>query len=132
MMFVDASAWTAMLLEEPEAETFRAKLAGGSMVLTSAIAGWKTVRAVARETGRNQIEAAARLGDLQSTFEARLVAIGQTEQVLALEAHARFGKGVHPAKLNMGDCFSYACAKVHGVPLLYKGGDFSLTDIEAA
>lgn len=131
-MFVDASAWTAMLLEEPEAEAFRTKLADAPAVLTSAIAGWETVRAVSRATTLGQIEAAGRLGDLQSTFDARLVPIAEAEQALALDAHARFGKGVHPAKLNMGDCFSYACAKAHGVPLLYKGGDFALTDIEAA
>lgn len=50
----------------------------------------------------------------------------------AIDAFARFGKGRHPAALNMGDCFAYACARVHRVPLLYKGDDFSLTDIERA
>jgi ribonuclease VapC len=44
----------------------------------------------------------------------------------------RFGKGRHPARLNMGDCFAYACARAHGVPLLFKGDDFGLTDIEVA
>jgi ribonuclease VapC len=48
----------------------------------------------------------------------------------ALEAHARFGKGTgHPARLNMGDCFAYAMAKQHRVPLLYKGEDFAHTDL---
>jgi len=52
---------------------------------------------------------------------------------LALEAHARFGKGTgHPAKLNMGDCFSYAVAITLGCPLLFKGRDFSRTDIPPA
>jgi ribonuclease VapC len=131
-MFVDASAWTAILLAEAESEVFMAKLADAALVLTSAIAGWETVRAVARATSRSQYEAADRLYSLQRSAGARLVPLGQAEQALALEAHARFGKGVHPARLNMGDCFAYACAKAHGVPLLYKGGDFSLTDIEAA
>lgn len=131
-MFVAASAWAAMLLEEPEAEALRVKLANAAVVLTSAIAGWETVRAVSRTTGHDQSEAAERLDDLQQTFGTLLVPIGGSEQDLALQAHARFGKGVHPAKLNMGDCFAYACARVHGVPLLYKGEDFALTDIEAA
>ena len=49
---------------------------------------------------------------------------------LALEAHLRFGKGSgHPARLNMGDCFAYAMAKQHGVPLLYKGDGFAQTDV---
>ena len=131
-MFVDASAWTAMLLEEPEAEAFRVKLADASVVLTSAVAAWETVRAVSRATGRALSEAAERFETLRVTFGASFVALNDFEYIEALDAHARFGKGVHPARLNMGDCFSYACAKVHGVPLLYKGEDFSLTDIEAA
>jgi ribonuclease VapC len=48
---------------------------------------------------------------------------------LAIEAFARFGRSNHPARLNMGDCFSYACARHLGVALLFKGEDFSQTDI---
>jgi ribonuclease VapC len=51
---------------------------------------------------------------------------------LAFDAYRRFGKGSHPAKLNMGDCAAYALAKSRGWPLLYKGEDFALTDIERA
>jgi ribonuclease VapC len=51
---------------------------------------------------------------------------------LAFEAYRRFGKGRHPAKLNMGDCAAYALAKARGWPLLFKGDDFSQTDIERA
>ncbi|TAJ33989.1 MAG: hypothetical protein EPO59_03255 [Bosea sp. (in: a-proteobacteria)] len=51
---------------------------------------------------------------------------------LAFEAYARYGKGRHPARLNMGDCAAYALAKAQGWPLLYKGADFSETDIERA
>jgi ribonuclease VapC len=50
----------------------------------------------------------------------------------ALDAHERFGKGRHKAALNMGDCFAYACARVHNVPLLFKGDDFVHTDIAVA
>lgn len=50
---------------------------------------------------------------------------------MARTAFSRFGKGRHPAGLNYGDCFSYALAKTLGEPLLYKGGDFSLTDVAA-
>lgn len=60
-----------------------------------------------------------------------IVTIGKAEQRLALDAYARFGKGQHPAKLNMGDCFAYACARANGLPLLFKGNDFGQTDIEA-
>jgi ribonuclease VapC len=50
----------------------------------------------------------------------------------ALDAFERFGKGRHPAALNLGDCFAYACARLAGAPLLYKGDDFPQTDIETA
>jgi ribonuclease VapC len=131
-MFVDASAWTAILLREPEREAFMAKLADAKAVATSALAGWETVRAVARETGKGLTEAARLLDGLQRSVGTQLVMIGEAEQAGAIDAHARFGKGVHPAELNMGDCFAYACARTNGVPLLYKGGDFALTDIEPA
>lgn len=131
-MFVDASAWVAIILREPERERLRIALADAEVILTSPMAIWETVRAVTRE-GRDPVEVVStRLRALLASFGARVVEIGALEGQLAIDAHARFGKGVHPARLNMGDCFSYACAKVHGVPLLYTGEDFSLTDIEAA
>ena len=55
--------------------------------------------------------------------------IGKPEYDLGLEAYAHYGKGRHPAKLNMGDCFAYACAKSHKAKLLFKGDDFTKTDI---
>ena len=131
-MFVDASAWTAIILNEPEREKLRLALADAGVVLTSSIANWETVRALARETADGILETSARLAAFQASVGVRFVDIGVAEGVLALEAHARFGKGVHPAKLNMGDCFAYACARTNGVPLLFKGGDFALTDIEPA
>jgi len=131
-MFVDASAWTAILLREPEREQLRTRLADAETILTSPIAIWETVRAVERETGGDIQEVSADFAAFRTSAGARIVEIGVEEGRLAIEAYARFGKGVHPAKLNMGDCFAYACAKVHSVPLLYKGDDFVLTDIEAA
>ena len=59
-----------------------------------------------------------------------LVPIGENEARAALLAFERYGKGTgHPAQLNMGDCFAYACAKANGARLLYKGDDFSQTDL---
>lgn len=131
-MFVDASAWVAIILREPERDRFRIVLADAEVILTSPMAIWETARAVTRES-RDPIEVVStRLTALLVSVGARIVEIGVLEGQLAVEAHARFGKGVHPARLNMGDCFAYACAKVHGVPLLYKGEDFAMTDIEAA
>ena len=59
----------------------------------------------------------------------RVVDFGANHLAAAQSAFERFGKGRHPAKLNFGDCMSYAIARVADVPLLYKGGDFLLTDI---
>lgn len=61
-----------------------------------------------------------------------IIAIPPEAGDLAVSAFERFGKGRHPAALNFGDCFSYACARHLDAPLLYKGGDFSLTDIHSA
>ena len=55
--------------------------------------------------------------------------VGERELRLAIDAHARYGKGRHRAALNMGDCFAYACAKANDAKLLYKGEDFSKTDL---
>ena len=62
-------------------------------------------------------------------FGLQCVGIGDREYDLALQAYAQFGKGRHPAGLNMGDCFAYACAKAHNAALLFKGEDFPKTDI---
>jgi ribonuclease VapC len=62
----------------------------------------------------------------------RVVAFGTDEACEARRAYVTFGKGRHPAQLNFGDCMSYAVAKTTGEPLLYKGDDFSQTDIPAA
>ena len=66
----------------------------------------------------------------KSDFEIVPLTLEQTEA--ARVAWRRFGKGNHPARLNFGDCFSYALAKTTGEPLLFKGNDFSQTDIEPA
>ncbi len=60
------------------------------------------------------------------------VSVGEQEAGLAQAAYEKYGKGRHKAALNMGDCFAYACAKANGAKLLFKGGDFALTDVDAA
>ena len=62
----------------------------------------------------------------------RIESVTARQARIALEAYAEYGKGRKPAGLNFGDCFSYALAKAVGLPLLFKGNDFSKTDIEAA
>ncbi len=69
------------------------------------------------------------LEEFMSDLEIEIVPVDATLARAALLAYWRFGRGLHAAKLNFGDCFSYALAKVHALPLLYKGADFSQTDV---
>jgi ribonuclease VapC len=82
---------------------------------------------------RTTIDAVAALVD-DFVVRSRIQIIPITAEIcrLAIETCARFGRGDHPARLNMGDCFAYACARSLGVPLLCKGGDFAQTDIALA
>ncbi len=77
-------------------------------------------------------EARTVLEILLQNISAEIVPINSKTADAAINAFARFGKGRHPAGLNMGDCFAYACAKELGVPLLFKGDDFAKTDIRVA
>ena len=85
-----------------------------------------------RESGSDLSKVRAQIAALLTAVEIHIVAIGEVEAGAALDAHARFGKGRHPARLNMGDCFAYACARTHNAPLLFKGEDFELTDVVGA
>jgi ribonuclease VapC len=132
-MFVDASAFCAVLNKEPEREVLLETLLSAREILISPIVVWECVRATVRHHDVSPSEAEARVWRMLDLFTpADIVAIGRAEQRLALDAFDRFGKGHHPARLNMGDCFAYACAKANGLPLLFKGDDFSQTDIAAA
>ena len=131
-MFVDASALCAILLNEPEARDFVARIEAADEVWTSAIAIYETTLAVSRVNCGQVADAARRVMTLLQTLTVAISTIGDAEADAALDAYARFGKGRHPARLNMGDCFAYACARTHGVPLLFKDEDFALTDVEAA
>lgn len=70
--------------------------------------------------------------DFLTRFGIQNRAVDEEQAILAAQAFTRFGKGRHPAKLNLGDCFSYALAKSLNAPLLYKGDDFGQTDIVSA
>ena len=131
-MFVDASALCAILLDEPEARDFVARIEAADEVWTSAIAIYETTLAVSRVNCGQVADAARRVMTLLQTLTVAISTIGDAEADAALDAYARFGKGRHPARLNMGDCFAYACARTHGVPLLFKGEDFTLTDVVGA
>lgn len=131
-VFVDASAIVAIIAREPEADIFDKRLSWDEERLTSPMAIWEAVRAVANARRVPFAEARRLVADFVAIYGLAVVAIGAPEGEMALAAHERFGKGVHPAELNFGDCFSYACAKLRDVPLLFKGEDFAQTDIRDA
>jgi ribonuclease VapC len=97
--------------------------------LTSPIALWETVAGLCRSHIFSAESARNRVKGLCDLFGLKIVGIGEREYDLALQACAEFGQGRHPAALNMGDCFAYACARAHGAALLFKGEDFSRTDV---
>jgi len=131
-MFVDASALTAILIREVDADEFVARLEQARSRTTSPLAIWETATAVSRALGMSPDTASQAVIDYLAVADIRMVAVAPETAMLAMNAFGRYGKGRHKVGLNFGDCFAYACARHLGVPLLYKGGDFALTDIEPA
>jgi len=132
VIFVDASAIVAMLTEEAEGDELADRLAGYSGRVTSALAIFEATLAIARKGGLAMPDARALVGRFLVASQIAVMPLDAALGDAALDAFDRFGKGRHPARLNMGDCFAYACARTQGAPLLFKGDDFSQTDIEAA
>jgi ribonuclease VapC len=131
-MFVDASAMVAMLTDEIEGDSLAECLASASARQTSAIAVFETVAALARKRSYSLHEARALVARFLDVSNISLAPIGAAESEGALLAFERFGKGRHPAALNLGDCFAYGCAKALDTDLLFKGDDFPRTDIRGA
>jgi ribonuclease VapC len=131
-MFVDASAMVAMLTDESDGSALAGRLEASTARHTSAVAVFETVAALARKRSFSIDEAREIVHSFLNLAEIELHPIGEDELEQALRAFERFGKGRHPAALNLGDCFAYACARTLRAPLLFKGDDFPRTDIEAA
>jgi ribonuclease VapC len=131
-MFLDASAMIGILADEPERAMLQSKVDKEPILLTSALAVYEATLGLARLSNENFARADQLVRRFVADMPIQVVPIDEGIGSQALEAFRLFGKGRHKAKLNMGDCFSYACAKVHGVPLLFKGDDFVHTDIMLA
>jgi ribonuclease VapC len=126
---VDTSALLAVLLDEPEREPFIELLADAEDPLISAATLLESSIVMQAKTGNDGV---ADLDELLAAAAVRCVAVDRAQAHVAREGYARFGKGRAPAGLNFGDCFSYALAQVTARPLLFKGTDFRLTDVEPA
>lgn len=128
-MFLDASSIIAMLGDEAEGDVFADALAGAQNPVTSPIAAWEAVAGLVKEYALSAREARAKVTDFLTIAKVRTVLIGESELAVALDAYDQFGKGRHPARLNLGDCFAYAVAKCNGAAMLHKDDGFYLTDI---
>jgi ribonuclease VapC len=131
-MFVDASALVAMIVREPEAAAFGQRARQATIRYTSAIAAYEAVLAISRIRRAPIAQAQGVLDRFVVRASIQIVPITAEIGRQAIDAFARFGRGNHPARLNIGDCFAYACARSLGVPLLCKGADFAQTDITLA
>ena len=125
-MVVDTSAIAAVLFQEGDADTFEQALAGAGRCLISAVTRVEISCVV---EGRKGEQGRAALDELLNALDVEVAAVDGTQVDLAIAAFRTYGKGRHPAGLNIGDCFSYALAKALQEPLLFKGNDFGLTDI---
>lgn len=128
-MVIDTSVLAAIAFNEPEATAFRERIADDPVRLISAATVLEAAMVIETRLGE---AAGADLDLWLYKAEVEIVPVTAEHADRARRAWRRYGKGRHPASLNYGDCFSYALAALSREPLLYKGNDFSQTDIEAA
>jgi ribonuclease VapC len=128
-MVIDSSALLALLLADPEAETFARAIAADPRRRASAFSILETAIVVETKKGEN---AGRELDLLLHRAQIDVVVMDAAQVELARSAYRRFGKGRHPAGLNIGDCCSYALSRFTGEPLLFKGDDFARTDVALA
>ena len=128
-MILDSSAVVAIVLREPGFEELVRKIAGAE---TIAVGAPTLAEAGIVLTARLERDARGLLHGLLREWEAVTVNFGEEHWREALSAYSRFGRGRHRARLNLGDCLSYAVAQLAGEPLLCTGNDFARTDLELA
>lgn len=128
-MIIDTSAIVAMVLREPEADELIRLVAQEQRIRLSAVTWFETTMVLsAPRIGYSSDD----LEQLTHTLQLEQITFTAEHAAVALETWCRYGKGNHQARLNLGDCASYAAAKLTREPLLYVGNDFAQTDIESA
>ena len=128
-MVLDTSALLAILFDEPERRTFTESIEAAEQRLLSAANFVETSMILESRHGAEGVRA---LDRLLAAADVEIVAVDPAQAVEAREAFRQFGKDRHPAGLNFGDCFAYALARCRTEPLLFKGNDFSQTDVPRA
>lgn len=129
-MILDTSAIVAILHDEPDGPTMQDALVGSDATAVSAAT--LVELGMVMEGRRGPTEIWTRVEELLHDAEVEIVPFTAEHAALAREGWRRYGKGRHPAGLNLGDCFAYALAKSRNEPLLFKGDDFAQTDVKAA
>ena len=128
-MVIDSSALISVLLGEVDANRFIMAINTGAPLLIAAPTWVEAAMVITARKGTEGFQ------EFEQLIAASGIEIIEFDQALAREAYLawqRFGKGRHPASLNMGDCFSYALAKQRKEALLFKGNDFPETDLVTA
>ena len=129
-MIVDSSAVVAILKGETESASFTAAIAGTRKVRISAATLLETMIVI---DGMRDPVKSSRVEEFLADGRIEIVDVTAGQALVARSAHRDYGRGSgHPARLNFGDCFAYALAKVTGEPLLFKGDDFGHTDLAPA
>jgi ribonuclease VapC len=132
LIFIDASAFVAIIAGETDADELSDRLQAHATRTCSALSIWETLAALCYSHHLSPLEARDTVERYRAAANIIYVPIGPTEADLAATAYERYGQGRHKAGLNMGDRFAYACAKSNNATLLFKGDDFAQTDILAA
>ena len=126
-MIIDSSVLIAILLKEPEATYYAKLLANSGDIYISAVSIVESSMVIEYKRGE---AGGIEYDELLKIIAPTIIAFDEQQAKLARAAWREYGKGRHPAKLNFGDCCSYAAAKYLNQPLLFKGNDFSKTDIQ--
>jgi len=128
-VILDSSAIIAILRAEPEAPDFARAVISAEARRVSAVSYVEA--AVVIDSGKNAV-ASRRFDEFFRVSRIAVEAVTPRQAEIARQAYRDFGKGRHKAGLNFGDCFAYALAREMDEPLLFKGNDFRLTDVESA
>lgn len=129
-MFVDSSVLVAILSDEEDAGAWAGRIEGAGSCVTSPLVVLEATMRLSSKLAVEPVEVGAVIAGFLADAAITVVPIEPPDTGLAIDAFQRYGKGRgHPARLNLADCLSYACAKRLGVGLLYKGNDFSRTDL---
>lgn len=125
MIAVDTSALMAIVLDEPQADACIAALETADEILISAATAAESLIVAARRGVYEEMKS------LIADLGLNVISVTQASAERVAQVYSRWGKGIHPAGLNFGDCFAYDIAKEHGCALLSVGDDFAKTDVAA-